>query len=227
MWYVQTSRRQFCDDIDRFLRVSFVDEDWEKMHSVNLCSRPSSSGDLVEGKFCLNVCFEIWTNWEHGWEISRTSKTWRNMPPDLANPLNLLKKLPTSTRKLSLRKSMLKYESSNTKLDVLSWSKYQPCYLNLQIITLLSMLGISDEVFERKQRVVVSQLDDMLTDSNKAQEFLEFPESNDQGTKTMLITTPTASTLEPVVVAKISCYHPGDVRVLKAVDVRGLHVPHE
>nr|GMC66704.1 probable RNA-dependent RNA polymerase 1 [Ipomoea batatas] len=149
------------------------------------------------------------------------------MPPDLANPLNLLEKLPTSTRKLSLRKSMLKYESSNTKLGVLSWSKYQPCYLNLQIITLLSMLGISDEVFERKQRVVVSQLDDMLTDSNKAQEFLEFPESNDQGTKTMLITTPTTSSLGPVVVAKISCYHPGDVRVLKAVDVRGLHVPHE
>nr|GME14697.1 probable RNA-dependent RNA polymerase 1 [Ipomoea batatas] len=86
---------------------------------------------------------------EHGWEISRTSKTWRNMPPDLANPLNLLEKLPTSTRKLSLRKSMLKYESSNTKLGVLSWSKYQQCYLNLQIITLLSMLGISDEVFDR------------------------------------------------------------------------------
>ncbi|MED6142319.1 multidrug resistance protein, partial [Stylosanthes scabra] len=42
---------------------------------------------------------------------------------------------PTSTRKLSLRKSMLKYDSDNTKLDVLACSKFQPCYLNRQLIS--------------------------------------------------------------------------------------------
>ncbi|KAL2347793.1 hypothetical protein Fmac_001793 [Flemingia macrophylla] len=65
---------------------------------------------------------------------------------------------PTSSTKLSLRKSMCKYKSENTKLDVLAWSKYKPCYLNRQIITLLSTLGVKDRVFRKKQREILNQL---------------------------------------------------------------------
>lgn len=65
---------------------------------------------------------------------------------------------PTSSTKLSLRKSMFKYKSENTKLDVLAWSKYKPCYLNRQIITLLSTLGVKDRVFRKKQREILNQL---------------------------------------------------------------------
>lgn len=65
---------------------------------------------------------------------------------------------PTSSTKLSLRKSMCKYKSENTKLDVLAWSKYKPCYLNRQIIALLSTLGVQDRVFRKKQREVLNQL---------------------------------------------------------------------
>ncbi|KAF8040293.1 hypothetical protein BT93_B2508 [Corymbia citriodora subsp. variegata] len=80
---------------------------------------------------------------------------------------------PTSSKKLSLRSSMLKYESSNTKLDVLAWSRYQPCFLNRQIITLLSTLGVGDHIFERKQKEAVCQLDAILTDPLVAQHALE------------------------------------------------------
>ncbi|KAK3212610.1 hypothetical protein Dsin_017316 [Dipteronia sinensis] len=80
---------------------------------------------------------------------------------------------PTSSKKLSLRNSMCKYESDIRKLDVLGWSKYQPCYLNRQIITLLSTLGVQDHVFEKKQREAVDQLDAILTDPLRAQEALE------------------------------------------------------
>ncbi|KFK22402.1 hypothetical protein AALP_AAs59355U000100, partial [Arabis alpina] len=79
---------------------------------------------------------------------------------------------PTSSKKLSLRKSMRKFESENTKLDVLAWSKYQPCYLNRQLITLLSTLGVKDNVFEKKQREVVEKLDAILTDPLEAHEAL-------------------------------------------------------
>ncbi|KAK7308653.1 hypothetical protein VNO77_42273 [Canavalia gladiata] len=65
---------------------------------------------------------------------------------------------PTSSTKLSLRKSMCKYKSENTKLDVLAWSKYKPCYLNRQVITLLSTLGVKDGVFRKKQREIVNQI---------------------------------------------------------------------
>ncbi|PIM98069.1 RNA-directed RNA polymerase QDE-1 [Handroanthus impetiginosus] len=80
---------------------------------------------------------------------------------------------PSSSMKLSLRPSMSKYQSDNTKLDVLAWSKYQPCFLNRQIITLLSTLGVMDHIFEKKQREAVAQLDDILVDPVKAQEALD------------------------------------------------------
>jgi len=68
---------------------------------------------------------------------------------------------------------MSKYESENDKLDVLAYSKYQPCYLNRQLITLLSTLGVPDRIFEKKQREALDQLDAILTDPVKAQEALE------------------------------------------------------
>lgn len=40
---------------------------------------------------------------------------------------------PISTMKLSLKKSMCKYKSNSTTLDVLAWSTYHPCFLNRQI----------------------------------------------------------------------------------------------
>ncbi|KAI3922471.1 hypothetical protein MKX01_006160 [Papaver californicum] len=69
---------------------------------------------------------------------------------------------PTSKKKLSLRDSMCKFKSQNTKLDVLAWSKYQPCFLDRQVISLLSTLGVSD-----------AQLDLSLTDPLRAYEALE------------------------------------------------------
>ncbi|XWS64066.1 hypothetical protein CRYUN_Cryun06bG0155200 [Craigia yunnanensis] len=195
---------------------------------------------------------------------------------------------PTSSRKLSLRRSMSKYESENTKLDVLAWSKYQPCFLNRQLITLLSSLGVPDNAFEKKQREAVAQLNAILTDPLKAQEALELmsPGENTNILKEMLLcgykpdaepflsmmlqTFRASKLLElrtktrifvqkgrsmmgcldetrtldygqvfvqfsgsrseqrfivegKVVVAKNPCLHPGDVRVLRAVNVPDLY----
>ncbi|XVE74536.1 hypothetical protein DITRI_Ditri12bG0024900 [Diplodiscus trichospermus] len=194
----------------------------------------------------------------------------------------------TSSRKLSLRRSMSKYESENTKLDVLAWSKYQPCFLNRQLITLLSTLGVPDCAFEKKQREAVAQLNAILTDPLKAQEALQLmsPGENTNILKEMLncgykpdtepflsmmLQTFRASKLlelrtktrifiqsgrsmmgcldetrkldygevfvqfsgsgsekryiveGKVVVSKNPCLHPGDVRVLRAVNVSDLY----
>lgn len=208
---------------------------------------------------------------------------------------------PTSSIKLSLRNSMCKFESQNTKLDILAISKYQPCYMNRQLITLLSTLGVKDHVFEKKQKEVVDLLDAVLREPMKAQEALELmsPSENTnimkemlscgykpnaepflsmmlqvfRATKLLELRTKTriyvpkgrtmmgcldeTRTLEygevfvqfseagrrtmhhdndvngggnkcrvvvgKVVVAKNPCLHPGDVRVLRAVDVPMLH----
>ncbi|XP_068657810.1 probable RNA-dependent RNA polymerase 1 [Aristolochia californica] len=207
---------------------------------------------------------------------------------------------PKSMVKLSLRKSMYKYNSDNTKLDVLAWSKYLPCFLNRQLITLLSTLGVEDQIFEMKQKEALDQLDAILIDPDRAQEALEVmsPGENTRVLREMLLCgympdaepflsmmlqtfrafkllelrtksriyvpngrlmmgcldeTGTldygqvfvkASSVRPkqffemygtkscqgssviegtVVVAKNPCLHPGDVRVLTAVDVPDLH----
>ncbi|XP_042480250.1 probable RNA-dependent RNA polymerase 1 [Macadamia integrifolia] len=96
---------------------------------------------------------------------------------------------PTSAVKLSLRKSMCKYESENTKLDVLAWTKYHPCFLNRELITLLSTLGVKDHIFQEKQRQAVDELDAVLTNPLRAQEVLEliFPGANSNVLKEMLM----------------------------------------
>jgi RNA-dependent RNA polymerase len=86
---------------------------------------------------------------------------------------------PTSSVKLSLRNSMHKYDSYNKKLDVLARSKFQPCYLNRQLITLLSTLDVKDSIFEKKQKEAVDQLNTILTDSTKAQEVLDLMSSGE------------------------------------------------
>ncbi|KAM0847860.1 hypothetical protein ACQ4PT_054767 [Festuca glaucescens] len=80
---------------------------------------------------------------------------------------------PGSQWKLTLRKSMLKFESENITLDVLAYSKYQPCFLNRQLITLLSTLGVRDNIFELKQREAVERLNRMITEPQAAIEAVE------------------------------------------------------
>lgn len=90
-----------------------------------------------------------------------------------------------SFRKLSLRSSMLKFESKNRMLNVTSWSESMPCFLNREIITLLSTLGIEDDVFLEMQTVQVLLLDKMVTSKESALDFLESLGKSD--TKNILV----------------------------------------
>uniref|UniRef100_A0A3B6PNK3 RNA-dependent RNA polymerase n=1 Tax=Triticum aestivum TaxID=4565 RepID=A0A3B6PNK3_WHEAT len=80
---------------------------------------------------------------------------------------------PKSHWKLSLRKSMSKFQSDNITLDVLAYSKYQPCFLNRQLITLLSTLGVRDSIFELKQQEAVKQLNRMVAEPQAAIDAIE------------------------------------------------------
>ncbi|WOK96399.1 hypothetical protein Cni_G05106 [Canna indica] len=78
-----------------------------------------------------------------------------------------------SFRKLSLRKSMLKFESTKVMLSVTKWSDYQPCFLNREIVCLLSTLGVKDEVFEALQYDQIQLLDKMVIDKEVALSVLD------------------------------------------------------
>lgn len=79
----------------------------------------------------------------------------------------------TSFWKLSLRRSMLKFDSKNTMLCVTKCSDSMPCYLNREIVCLLSTLGVADENFELIQGEQMRLLDGMLTDRDMALNVLE------------------------------------------------------
>ncbi|XP_051136633.1 RNA-dependent RNA polymerase 2 [Andrographis paniculata] len=78
-----------------------------------------------------------------------------------------------SYRKLSLRSSMLKFESDNYMLNITKWTESQPCYLNREIVTLLSTLGVEDSVFLAMQEEQLQLLCGMLTNKDAALNVLE------------------------------------------------------
>ncbi|PNT00917.1 hypothetical protein POPTR_015G073700v4 [Populus trichocarpa] len=78
-----------------------------------------------------------------------------------------------SFRKLSLRSSMLKFDSENRMLNVTKWSESMPCYLNREIISLLSTLGVADEIFQALQQKQLYRLRKMLTNKESALDVLE------------------------------------------------------
>ncbi|WVZ73766.1 hypothetical protein U9M48_022042 [Paspalum notatum var. saurae] len=366
--------RHFSADIDNFLRISFVDEDCEKLRSVDLSPRSGSGNDarrtalynrvlsvLSNGISIGDKHFEFlafsssqlrdnsawmfasrqgltasdireWMGDFHsirnvakyaarlGQSFSSSTETLKvhkhevEEIPDIENGTiytfsdgigkisasfameiryggykGVVAVDPRSNHKLSLRKSMSKFQSENITLDVLAYSKYQPCFLNRQLITLLSTLGVRDNVFELKQEEAIKQLNRMVTEPQAAREAIELMpmgevtnvvkellscgyQPDHEPYLSMLLQTFRASKLlemktksrifipkgravmgcldetrtlkygqvfiqasygaddhrkfivtGKVVVAKNPCLHPGDVRVLQAVDVPGLH----
>ncbi|EOY29490.1 hypothetical protein QUC31_020762 [Theobroma cacao] len=74
--------------------------------------------------------------------------------------------------RLSLRCSMNKFFSDHTTLEICSWTRFQPGFLNRQIITLLSTQYVPDEVFWEMQNTMVSKLNKILVDTDVAFEVL-------------------------------------------------------
>ncbi|XP_010546021.1 PREDICTED: RNA-dependent RNA polymerase 2 [Tarenaya hassleriana] len=90
-----------------------------------------------------------------------------------------------SFRKLSLRNSMLKFDSTNRMLNITRWTESMPCFLNREIICLLSTLGIEDSVFEAMQEGHLSIIGKMLEDRNAALDVLH--KLGGENSKNMLV----------------------------------------
>lgn len=71
-------------------------------------------------------------------------------------------------RKIQLRPSQIKFESDHYMLEVIRVSNLIPGYLNRQAITILSSLGVPDEVFMEKMEHMISAMNKMLGNPNEA-----------------------------------------------------------
>nr|GMD42830.1 RNA-dependent RNA polymerase 6 [Ipomoea batatas] len=73
---------------------------------------------------------------------------------------------------LYLRPSMKKFESTHTVLEICSWTRFQPGFLNRQIVTLLSALAVEDQIFWKMQETMISRLNQMVVDADVAFDIL-------------------------------------------------------
>ncbi|KAF5758560.1 putative RNA-directed RNA polymerase [Helianthus annuus] len=73
-----------------------------------------------------------------------------------------------SFKKLSLRKSMCKFDSKNRMLNVTKYSESQSCYFNREIVTLLSTLGVKDDAFLALQDAQLRVINAMLYSTEDA-----------------------------------------------------------
>ncbi|ESQ38406.1 hypothetical protein EUTSA_v10028370mg [Eutrema salsugineum] len=123
----------------------------------------------------------------------------------------------SSFRKLSLRDSMLKFESNNRMLNVTRWTESMPCFLNREIICLLSTLGIEDAVFEAMQRGHLSMLGNMLEDRDAALNVLQ--KLSGEGSKNLLVKMLLlgyAPSSEPYLLMMLRVHHESQLSELKS-----------
>lgn len=112
----------------------------------------------------------------------------------------------TSFCKLSLRPSMLKFKSNNTMLNVTKCSESQPCYLNREIVILLSTLGVDDEIFELLQHDQMRLLDNMLTSKEAALRVLGRMKGSAIKTALKMLMHGYAPDSEPYLLALLKAY---------------------
>lgn len=67
---------------------------------------------------------------------------------------------------------MNKFQSTHNILEICAWTRFQPGFLNRQIITLLSALGVPDEIFWQMQAAMLLKLNQMLVDADIAFDVL-------------------------------------------------------
>lgn len=117
--------------------------------------------------------------------------------------------------RLYLRPSMNKFQSKHTVLEVCSWTRFQPGFLNRQIITLLSALEVPDEVFWKMQETMVSKLDQMLVNSDVAFDVLTASCAEQGNTAAIMLSAGFKPHIEPHLRGMLTCIRAGQLGDLR------------
>lgn len=114
-------------------------------------------------------------------------------------------------KRLSLRPSMNKFESKHNTIEVCGWTRFQPGFLNRQIITLLSALGVSDGIFWNMQNSMVSKLNQLLHDTEIAFDHLAASCSEQGNTAAIMLSAGFKPDSEPHLRGMLTCIRAGQL----------------
>ena len=98
--------------------------------------------------------------------------------------------------KIVFRKSMVKFESHHMELEINDWSKATSAYLNRQLISILSSLGVPDEIFLTLLNNMIATLDRIVDCPLTAAKFLR--QHSDIGIRLKQYFAPAAAVYEMI-----------------------------
>ncbi|PIA42460.1 hypothetical protein AQUCO_02000123v1 [Aquilegia coerulea] len=125
--------------------------------------------------------------------------------------------------RLYLRPSMSKFESKHDIIEVVSWTRFQPGFLNRQIVTLLSSLDVPNEVFSKLQDSMVYKLDQMLNDTDVALDVIISCCGEEGSTAALMLSAGFNPQTEPHLKGMLSCIRAAQLSDL--LDKARIYVP--
>ncbi|KAL8144449.1 hypothetical protein V2J09_017481 [Rumex salicifolius] len=118
-------------------------------------------------------------------------------------------------KRLLLRPSMVKFESNHTMLEICSWTRFQPGFLNRQIVTLLSALQVGDDVFWGMQETMLTKLNTMFTDVDVAFSVLTESCAEQGNTAAIMLSSGFNPQTEPYLRGMLTCIRAAQLKDLR------------
>jgi RNA-dependent RNA polymerase len=76
-------------------------------------------------------------------------------------------------QEIHIRPSQHKFPAGHNGLEIIRWSQFSMATLNRQLIIVLSSLGVSDEIFHQRLRMMLANLDEAMTSEARAVHLLQ------------------------------------------------------
>ncbi|KAG6546916.1 hypothetical protein Mapa_011532 [Marchantia paleacea] len=121
----------------------------------------------------------------------------------------------SSSFKLYLRPSMHKFDSPHMSLEVLDWTRVLPCFLNRQVICLLSTLGVKDASFIHLQNQMISELEKVVEEDHVAMRVLSCRETRASSIALQMLENGYTSRTEPLLKRLLCVFREAELHELK------------
>ena len=120
-------------------------------------------------------------------------------------------------REIHIRPSQYKFPAVHNGLEIIRWSQFAAATLNRQLILVLSALGVEDDVFVRKLKEMLLNLQQAMTDEKMALHLLQKYIDPNQMTMTVaaMILEGFQRTREPFVTSLLQLWRAWSIKYLK------------
>ena len=120
-------------------------------------------------------------------------------------------------RELHIRPSQYKFDAEYEGLEIIRWSQFAAAHLNRQLISVLTALGVPDDVFLSKLDQQLSSLSIAMTDENVALSLLQKEVDPNQTTLTIasMVLDGFQRTQEPFLISLLHLWRAFSIKFLK------------